>query len=216
MLVTQPLRVRDYRTVSSRFLFDLGAGLNMLLSRDFANDSNIIHKKRKRWVKEGEGLGGKIDMELTIIKEVKLGPYKFRNVPVFVFDDVYNVTSYPYMGGLIGNDILRRFNLILNYSNGDIYLLPNSHFKDLFDYSYSGVELYLIQGLILIGDIARGSPAEAAGLKEMDQVLAVNKNFSQNLNQYKIAMQVPNEKIKLVIRRDGAIMEIEFKVKSIL
>ncbi len=216
MLVTQPLRVRDNRTVSSRFLFDLGAGLNMLLSRDFANDSNIIHKKRKRWVKEGEGLGGKIDMELTVIKEVKLGPYKFRNVPVFVFDDEYNVTSYPYMGGLIGNDILRRFNVILNYSNGDIYLLPNSHFKDLFDYSYSGVELYLIQGLILIGDIARGSPAEAAGLKEMDQVLAVNKNFSQNLNQYKIAMQVPNEKIKLVIRRDGVIMEIEFKVKSIL
>lgn len=216
MLVSQEMRVKDARSVYSRFLFDLGAGLCMLLSRDFVNDSSIIHKKRKRWVKEGEGLGGKIDMELTVIREVKIGPYKFKNVPIYVFDDVYNVTSYPYMGGLIGNDILRRFNVILNYANGDIYLSPNAHFSDLFDYSYSGVELYLIQGVILIGDIAKGSPAEASGLKEGDQVLAVNKDFSQNLNQYKILMQVPNERVKLVIRREGVIMEIEFKVKSIL
>jgi predicted metalloprotease with PDZ domain len=78
------------------------------------------------------------------------------------------------------------------------------------------VELYLIDGLILVGDVAKGSPAEAAGLKEGDQVMAVNKNFSQNLNQYKIAMQTPNEKIKIIYRRDGVINEVEFKVKSIL
>jgi hypothetical protein len=95
MLVTQTMKVRDYKAVNSRFLFDLGAGLCMLLSKDFVEDSNIIDKKRKRWVNEGEGLGGKIDMELTVIKEVKIGPYKFRNVPVFVFDDEYNVTQYP-------------------------------------------------------------------------------------------------------------------------
>lgn len=216
MLVTQTMKVRDYNAVNSRFLFDLGAGLCMLLSKDFVEDSNIIDKKRKRWVKEGEGLGGKIDMELTVIKEVRIGPYKFKNVPVFVFDDEYNVTQYPYMGGLIGNDILRRFNVTLNYAKGDIYLMPNKHYNDLFDYSYSGVELYLIEGLILVGDIAKGSPAEAAGLKEGDQVIAVNKNFSQNLNQYKIALQVPNEKVKIVFRRNEKIMEIEFKVRSII
>ena len=49
-----------------------------------------------------------------------------------------------------------------------------------------------------------------------DQVLAVNKNFSQNLNQYKIALQAPGEKIKLIIRRDGQIKAIEFKVKNIM
>lgn len=215
-LVTQPLRVRDAETVYSRFLYDMGAGLCLLLSREFVDDSALIHKKRKRWVKEGEGLGGKIDMELTVIKEVRVGPYKFRNVPIFVFDDVYNVTSYPYMGGLLGNDILRRFNVILNYAKGDIYITPNTHFSDVFDYSYSGVELYLIGGRIILGDIAKGSPAEACGLKEGDEVIAVNKNFSQNLNQYKIALQVPNEKIKIIVRRDGVMRDFEFKVRSIL
>jgi len=215
MLVAQSFKVRDAKTVQSKFLYDMGAGLCMLFSKDFINDSNFIDRKRKRWIKEGEGLGGKIDMELTVIKEVRVGPYRFRNVPVFIFDDENNVTSYPYMGGLIGNDILRRFNIILNYPKGDIHLTPNSHYTDVFDYSYSGIELYLVDGLIIIGDVAKDSPASEAGIIEGDQVIAVNKNFSQNLNQYKIALQVPNEKIKLIIRRGDKIMQIEFKIKSI-
>jgi hypothetical protein len=215
-LVTQPLKVRDERTVYSRFLYDMGAGLCMMLSRDFVEDSSLFDKRKKKFIKEGEGLGGKIDMELMVMKEVKLGPYKFKNVPTFVFDDENNVTSYPYMGGLIGNDILRRFNVILNYSKGDIYLMPNRHFTEPFDYSYSGMELYLINGQIIAGDVAKGSPAEAAGIREGDEVISINRNFSQNLNQYKIALQVPNEWVKLVLRRNNKLMEVEFKVKSIL
>ena len=215
-LVAQSLKVRDEKSVNTRFIYDMGAGVCMLLSKDFISDSVFIDKRKKRWIKEGEGLGGKIDMELLVIKEVKLGPYRFRNVPVHIFDDENNVTSYPYMGGLIGNDILRRFNVILNYARSDIYITPNTHFAEPFDYSYSGVELYLVDGIILVGDVARESPAEAAGLKEGDQVLAVNRNFSQNLNQYKIEMQTPNDRIKIIYRRNGVINEVEFKVKSIL
>ncbi|HUR66365.1 MAG TPA: aspartyl protease family protein [Chitinophagaceae bacterium] len=215
-LVTQPMRIRDEKAISTRFLFDLGAGLCMLLSREFAEDSNFIDKKRKRWPKEGEGLGGKIDMELTVVKEVKLGPYRFRNVPVFIFNDEFNVTSYPHLGGLLGNDIMRRFNVIMNYPKSDIYITPNHHFTELFDYSYAGIELYLVEGQIVVGDVAGGSSAEAAGLKEGDHVIAVNKNFNQNLNQYKIALQTPNERVKLIIKRNDKLMEIEFRVKSIM
>jgi predicted metalloprotease with PDZ domain len=155
-------------------------------------------------------------MELTLLREVKLGPYRFRNVPVLIFEDENNVTSYPYMCGLVGNDILRRFNVILNYPKGDIHITPNKSYNESFDYSYAGIELYLVRGLIIVGDVARNSPAAEAGILEGDEVIGINKNFSQNLNQYKIALQVPNEKIKLILRRDGKLMEIEFKIRSIL
>lgn len=214
-LVAQDFRIKDVRMVHTKLLYDMGAGLCMMLSRDFVEDSSFLDKKKKSWVKEGEGLGGKIDMELRVMKEVRVGPYKFKNVPFFVFDDITNVTNYPYMGGLIGNEILRRFNVILNYDKGDIYLSPNSHFNTAFDYSYSGIELYLIDGTIIIGDVAKGSPAEDAGLKEGDEVLAIDKNFSQNLNQYKMALQVPNKKVKIIYRRNGQMLEVEVKVKSI-
>lgn len=215
-LPIQALRLKDETTVNTRFLFDIGAGLCMMLTSDFVKDSALIKKKKKMWMKQAEGMGGKLDMNLTWIKEVKIGPYRFRKVPVYIFDDIYNVTSYPYLGGLIGNDVLRRFNIILNYEKREIYLLPNSHFNEPFDYSYSGLELYLIDNVIMVGDVAKGSPAEEAGVKEGDVVIAVNKNFSQNLTQYKFALQIPNEKVQLIIKRSGELKQIEVKVKSIL
>ena len=215
-LPVQTARVRDEATITSRFLFDMGAGLCLMLTNDFVKDSALMHKKRKYFVKEAEGLGGKVYMLTSVVREFRLGPYRFRNVPVYIFDDTYNVTSYPFLGGILGNDLLRRFNIILNYGRRDIYITPNSHFNDLFDYAYSGLELYSIDGLIVIGDVAKGSPAEKAGLVEGDIVVGINRTFDQNLSHYKSALQVAGERVKVVVRRFGELLDFEFKVKSIL
>jgi hypothetical protein len=219
ILSTLPIhsaRIKDGTTHTPRFLHDIGAGVCLMLSKDFVEDSSFLHKKRKLWAKEGEGVGGKIDMHLTVVKELKFGPYRFRNVPTYVFDDVYNITSYPYLAGLIGNDIFRRFNVILNYGKRDIYLVPNAHYRESFDYSYSGIELYFISDHIEIGDVAKGSPAEEAGIREGDVLIAINGNFSQHLNTYKIALQSAGQKIRLIIRRNGELQQIDLKIKSIL
>lgn len=208
-------KVKDEKTVESRFLIDLGAGLNVLFNRDFIKDSGLLRKNRKLYIKEAEGLGGAVDMHLTVMKELKLGPYKFKNVPINIFDDEYNVTSYPHLGGLIGNDLLRRFNIILNYEQREFHLLPNSHFYDQFDYSYSGLELYQVQGHIIIGDVAKDSPAEKAGLQEGDVVVAINKNFTQNMTLYKSALQNTGG-VQIIVMRHGELVEFKFKVKDIL
>src|SRR5690606_2805345 len=215
-LPVQTLRVRDENAINSRFLFDMGAGLCLLLTNDFVDDSSLIKSKRKRYTKQAEGLGGAVDMDVTVIREVKIGPYKFRNVPIYIFDDEYNVTSYPYLGGIIGNDLLRRFNLYMNYAKKDFYLVPNTHYNDLFDYSYSGMELYFVDGLIIIGDVAKGSPADLVGLKENDVVVGINRRFNQNLQDYKSELQVAGKKVKIVVLRQEELFEYEFKTQSIL
>jgi len=70
-------------------------------------------------------------------------------------------------------------------------------------------------GLLLLM-VSPGGPAEKAGLQEGDIVVAVNKNFSQNLQQYKAAIQSTGEKLLLIVQRDGNLTQYEFKVKSIL
>ncbi|MEO8404551.1 MAG: aspartyl protease family protein [Chitinophagaceae bacterium] len=215
-LPVHPARIRDENTFTTRFLHDIGAGVCLMLSKEFIEDSAILRKGRKMWPKEGEGVGGSINMNVTVVKELKMGPYRFRNVPTYIFDDAYNVTSYPYLGGLIGNDILRRFNAIFNYAKRDIYLVPNTHYRDPFDYSYTGIELYLIDGQIMVGSIAKGSPGEIAGLNEGDVIIAVNNNFTQNFNVYKTSLQSINERVKLVVRRNGELIQLQLRVKSIL
>jgi len=208
--------VKDEREVLNRYYFDTGAGMCLLLSSDFVEDSNFVGKKRKWYATQAEGLGGKAPMKQGVMKMMKLGPYKFRNVPTYIFEDDFNVTSYPYLGGLIGNDLLRRFNIIINYDRRDLYLMPNSHLREPFDYSYTGLGMYVIDGEIRVIDVMPGSPAETAGFKPGDIVMAIENNFTNNIQAYKTLLQTPGGKLKiLVLREDGPLL-LTLKVKSIL
>lgn len=219
LLVNIPVmqaEIRDERELLSRFYFDTGAGMCLLLSTDFVADSAAIRPRRKWYATQAEGLGGKAPMKQGVIRQLRFGPYKFRNVPAYIFEDEYNVTSYPYLGGLIGNDLLRRFNLILNYERRDIYMVPNSHFKDVFDYSYTGLGLYLVDGEIEVVDIMPGSPAEKAGFRQGDVILSVGNNFSKNIQTYKNLMQTPGEKLKVLVMREEGPVVLLLKVKNVL
>lgn len=215
-LPIQAARVNDSREINSRFYFDTGAGLCLLLSEDFVEDSGVLRPKSKPVLTQGEGLGGKMEMKLTTIKEFKLGPYRFKKVPTYIFNDTFNVTAYPYLGGLIGNDILRRFNVTINYDRRDIYLVPNTRFRDPFDYSYTGLGIYKIDTEVIVVDIMKGSPAERAGFQPGDVILAMNSNFSRNIQTYKSLLQNVGEKIKVLVLRDGSPTMITLKVGSIL
>ncbi|MFT3682805.1 MAG: aspartyl protease family protein [Ferruginibacter sp.] len=215
-LPIQNLHIKDKRKIDFNFYFDTGAGLCFLMSEAFAEDSSILSPKRKPIVTQAEGMGGRLEMKLTVIKMLQVGNYRFRNVPTYVFDDQYNVTSYPFVGGLLGNDLLRRFNLIINYPQKEIHLQPNSHYYEPFDYAYTGMATYYINGKIVVEDVVPGSPADKAGLKVDDILIGVNTSFSNNIMQYKTLLQTPNEKIKLFVTRDGKVMQLTIKPISIL
>lgn len=216
-LPVQGAMLRDNREVDARFYFDTGAGLCILLNADFIRDSSILNPDKKPLPTQGQGMGGKANMEVTTLKEFKLGPYRFRNIPAYIFEDEYNVTSYPYLAGLIGNDVLRRFNVVLNYEKKIFYLTPNSHFRDPFDYSYTGLGLYWVDGEIRVGDVMKDSPAEKAGFKVDDVVIGVNDNMSQNLQLYKSMLQNTGDRVKILVNRlNSGLVEMNMKVKSIL
>ncbi|MEP6845154.1 MAG: aspartyl protease family protein [Panacibacter sp.] len=215
-LPMQPATVRDNNEITTKFYLDTGAGLCMLLNEDLVQDSSLLRSKRKLYPTEAEGLGGKKSMSLTVIREVKIGPYKFRNVPVYIFDDEFNITAYPVLGGLIGNDIMRRFNIIINYPEQQIYIRPNKRYTDSFDYSYSGLGMYLIDGAITVTDIMKKSPAEAAGFIPGDIVLGIDNDLSGNIQQYKTLLQNAGSRVKILVSRKGELIVLNMKVRSIL
>jgi len=215
-LPIQYLQIKDRKQFEHNFYFDTGAGLCFLLSDQFANDSAVLLKKRKPLLTQAEGMTGRLQMRLTVIKELKLGPYRFRNVPTYLYKDDFNVTSYPFAGGLIGNELLRRFNMTFNYGQREIHLVPNSHYNDRFEYAYTGLGIYYLEGKILVEDVIPGSPAAKAGFEPGDEIFSVGNNFSQNIQQYKNILMVSNQRIKVIVIRNTLIKELKLKTSSIL
>ncbi len=207
---------RDARKFTSRFYFDSGAGLCFLISDDFNRDSVVLNPRKKPLLTQAEGLGGKMEMRLTTVKEVKIGPYRFRNVPTYIFEDLYNITAYPYLAGLVGNDLLRRFNVTLNYAKREIHLIPNSHYRSPFDYAYTGLGIYIVEGRIQVEDVIPGSPGEEAGFKVGDVLISVGNNISNNIQTYKNILQAPGQRIKVIVNRSDSLLILTLRPDSIL
>lgn len=206
---------KDRKKFFARFYMDTGAGLCFLLSEEFAKDSTVFKLNKKSFLTQAEGLGGKTSMRITTVNEVKIGPYKFKNVPTHIYEDTYNITAYPYLAGLIGNDLLRRFNVTLNYSRREIHIIPNSHYYSPFDYAYTGLGIYDVNGHVVVEDVIEGSPAQEAGIKAGDIIISVAGNFTNNIQAYKNLLQAAGARLRIIVSRNNQLIMLTLRPDSI-
>jgi len=91
----------------------------------------------------GHGLSGSVYGKRSKIESFSLNKFTLKNPNVAFPDSTYTLHARKFKdrnGSLAGN-ILKRFNLIIDYQRAIIRLKKNSHFKDKFNYNKSGIEL---------------------------------------------------------------------------
>ena len=69
--------------------------------------------------------------------------FEFNN-PVIAFPDltsIKNVKMVKDRSGSLGSEILKRFNLVFDYSNQQLFLKKNSNYRTPFNYNRSGIEV---------------------------------------------------------------------------
>lgn len=208
--------LRDNRKIDSKFYFDTGADMCFMLPDKFIKDSSVLNNNKKIFTSGAEGLGGKKEMMLTTVEEVHIGPYSLKKVPTYIFDDTYNVSNYPATGGIIGNELMARFNVIINYPNNEIHIAPNNTFNQPFNYSYVGCSLLVENGKTIIKDIVKDSPAHVAGLKDNDIIYGINNNFKNDIEEYKMLLSKTGAKLKVFLLRGNQVTSTIVEVKSIL
>ena len=79
----------------------------------------------------GTGLSGDIHGQTGRISSLKIGPYYLKEV-ITSFAPAEIRSKQDNADGVIGNDALRRFNVVFDYRGGKLYLKPNSHFDEPF------------------------------------------------------------------------------------
>ncbi len=127
----------------------------------------------------GIGLTGAINGYIGRIPSVKIGKYKLENViSAFPrFSDVGDKVRSVSRNGSIGNSILRRFDVVFDYSREAMYIKPSSYLKEPFEHDMSGMEL--ASGgddfkRVVITRVEPFSPAEYVGLGKDDEILSIN------------------------------------------
>lgn len=82
--------------------------------------------------------------------------------------------SDTYQAGNVGAGILKKFNIVWDYPRHQIFFEKNKHYdeRDVFD--RAGFWINLGDGAFDVVDVIAGAPADQAGLKVGDRIVAVN------------------------------------------
>lgn len=199
-----------------KLLIDTGASLAFWIATE-ADSTIIIPQKTVRSLL-GQGLNGLISGVNGRVKRAEIGPFAFRK-PLVSYPDsasIAGLTLNERRHGSIGNDILRRFDVLFDFRNSSIYLKPNKFNKSPFSYNRSGMDVEKADPRIpvySIFSIIPDSPADRAGLKAGDVIEFINylPAFSLNLDDINNILYGENGRIILLrIDRNGEKIKVHF------
>lgn len=202
-----------------QLLLDLGASHPLLLELDSGKTPTnpyIINEI-------GTGIGGVIMGYQSRIPSLEIGGY--------VLEDVIANYSQEYAAagkkgndtrvGSVGMEILRRFNMLIDYRNSAIYLQKNVNFHSAFRCNQAGVSL-LAKGpdlrIFYISYLVPGSPAAQAGLQVDDILLNINGVSSKDWELSEILHLFETDtgkRVSLEILRNQEKLNYEFKLQRL-
>ncbi|MFV5691236.1 PDZ domain-containing protein [Flavobacterium sp. LT1R49] len=131
----------DSVELPAKLLIDIGNSDAIWL---FENRSRLIKVPSKSFEDYlGKGFSGDIEGKRARITKFKVAEFEFHN-PIVAFPDsssVRNVKMVSGRVGSVGSEILRRFLVVFDYTNGFLYLKKNKEYYSPFNYNKSGVEI---------------------------------------------------------------------------
>ena len=91
----------------------------------------------------GKGFSGDVEGKRAQISKFTISKFEFHNL-IIAFPDsssIQNVRMVKDRAGSVGSEILKRFSVVFDYSNQQLFLRKNGNFNAPFGYNKSGVEL---------------------------------------------------------------------------
>ena len=169
----------------------------------------------------GRGLNGVIRGDVGRIDQLRFAQATFEDVVArFPNRDGRAVTSGA--DGCIGNELLRRFNVIFDHPHRRMYIEHTEATANPFLFSTCGVRLQNwigADGTIGLEDVYPASPAERAGITIEDRIVAVNAQPVAELGIDAIRdllRQSPGTRVLLQVRHADSVREVELELDTVL
>lgn len=105
------------------YLFDTGGSLTVAVGGDYAKANHIYGTMEPLGKSTGTGDGkGFFQNEIVELPYLNISGFQLSDVPIHIAG---SDKSYYGEAGIIGNNVLKRFNAFIDYPNATVYLKPN-------------------------------------------------------------------------------------------
>lgn len=221
--ISTKTELSNNKVLETKLLIDTGASTALLL--DTNSDESLTLPENIIPGVLGYGLGGNMEGYVGRIPSLEFGNFKLEDVVCRfqeVQPDTINRKNLIARNGIIGNYILDRFSIIIDYPYQRLYIKPVRKWKRKFYYDKSGINFVsvgLSEKTFYVNSILDGSPADLAGIQTGDVIKKINNIPSKLLtfnNINRILHSKSGKKVKIKIKRENQIIKTEFRLKDLI
>src|SRR5690606_5288478 len=171
----------------------------------------------------GVGIGGTLTGHMGLIDHFQFGKYEFKNIVTSFQELAIDSIGHLYLNrnGLVGNSLLSRFDVYIDYPGSMMYVKPNKKYNERFRIDRSGLILIATGpdfNHILVQKVIPGSPADKAGIQAGDFIHNFNfwpvYFYTLNSINYKLSGK-EGKKIKMTLIRNGEKIKARFRLHSL-
>lgn len=218
-----PVGVNQQKATVRRLLLDSGAGLTLLM-HTFGDSSDVDLPVQKVPAYIANGLGGSLEGSVGRSRKIELAGKELNGVVTYFQPlDTVGLDFLNEREGIIGNRILKRFNVAIDYTGRRVFFRPEGRkWKNKFQFDRSGMSL-IAGGPNLrsysVASLVPDSPAARAGIKVGDRIVAVNNTSVSFLTLSGIIRRLegkPGRRIKIRYERDGNYTITEFRLEDLI
>ena len=216
------LKLAENKTITAKLLMDLGCSDAIILNSPYfttLREKNILPKRIVDYtILYGGALGGNINGGDFRVISVKLGDDIIDNPIISFSKDTLGAFSKTNYDGLLGNEILDRYNYAIDYRNQKLYLTKNSKSKKPFKSTLTGFYAMKTKNNAIVMSIYYQSDAYKNGIQLGDTIISINDKMVQNLTDKKFYDELTDEgkKVKLTVLRGNKQSDFTFELKHLL
>jgi hypothetical protein len=215
------IKLAGQEPLDGLFEIDTGSESTLIINTPFVKRHKLRETLSSQIPANGRGVGGESERVGARLESLRLGRFTIPSFVAGLSIETEGALTSTDNDGPIGNEILGRFKITLDYSRRRMWLEPNSHLADGFANDMSGIEFeaggddcraYKITG------VAEKSPAAEAGIQPGDEIIAIDDRPAKQFTSaeiYKLLM-VDGAEHSLALKRANQNVLVRIKLRQLL
>jgi hypothetical protein len=211
-----------FEGIPATFDIDTGSRAGLTLTRPFAEKHDLKAKHPKGLdTTDGWGIGGPSTGYVTRGKVMTMGGVTIPGIVVSLANQKQGAFAGSDYSGNIGGGILKRFIVTFDYHNKVMYLKPvKGPVADLDTYDRAGMWFNESADGFKIADVTKNTPADKAGLKKDDTIVAVDGTPTAKIKLYDLRRRLrddaPGTVVDFTVKRGGKTRDVKVTLKNLI
>ncbi len=215
-VVSASITLPSGKKLKGPYLVDTGAATTIKFNTPFVNENKLIEELGNHYSYTSRALSNEATDEVSKLPAYEVFGQTFTDFAVRLSQVKKGVSSYAQVDGILGLDILKRFNTIYDYSRQTMYLKPNTHFDEVFSLNYDGMKIEKEQGVFTVKKVHSGSASDLADIRVGDQITALDGKSDFSRPEFHRYIQLAGKTVMVTLKRAGKELELKLKPKAML